>query len=55
MTVFQEEVTKKLPEIDSIRKAGKYLIKAFTHAHTRILQAPLKVDPVLCTGTMFGH
>lgn len=43
VTVFQEEMTKRLPEIDDIRKAGKFLVKAFMHAHTRILQAPLKV------------
>ncbi len=42
-TVFQDYMKSKLPRIDSVRKAGKCLVKAFMQAHTRILQAPLKV------------
>jgi hypothetical protein len=40
-TVFQEYMKKKIPKIDSIRKAGYYLIQAFSHAHVKILRAPL--------------
>jgi len=52
-TVFQEHMKSKLPRIDSVRKAGKCLVKAFMQAHTRILQAPLKrgINDIWETGT----
>lgn len=52
-TVFQDYMKSKLPRIDSVRKAGKCLVKAFMQAHTRILQAPLKrgINDIWETGT----
>jgi len=39
--VFHAEVTKRLADITTIRKASKILVKAFMEAHTRILQGPI--------------
>jgi len=42
--VFHAEVTKRLADITTIRKASKILVKAFMEAHTRILQGPISVS-----------
>jgi len=53
VTVFHEEMSKKLGNISTVRKTGKLLIRAFMSAHTRILQAPLKrgINDIWETGT----
>jgi len=38
-TGFQEYMKKKITKIDTVRKAAHYLIKAFAHAHIKIINS----------------
>ncbi len=48
---FLEYMKSKLSSIRTLREAGHFLLRAFSHAHTKILESPRSARDVYDSGT----